>query len=148
MGVEAAGEGVSTGHHSATLTAGRPGVLHGSMSYLLQDADGQVLPGALHFGRSRLSRRRCPDTAGCATPAGCTIEAVGDREALDAFQLFARLEGIIPALETAHAIAWIHRARARWGADDIVLLNLSGRGDKDVAYVATMTAAAAPGTTA
>ncbi|HET9134787.1 MAG TPA: tryptophan synthase subunit beta [Gemmatimonadales bacterium] len=137
VGVEAAGEGISTGMHSATLTAGVPGVLHGAMSYLLQDADGQVAPA--HSVSAGLDYPGVgPEHSWLRDTGRVRYESVDDREALAGFQSFARLEGIIPALETAHAIAWIERARAQWTADDIVLLCLSGRGDKDVAHVASV----------
>jgi tryptophan synthase beta chain len=135
VGVEAAGEGIATGHHSATLSAGRPGVLHGSMSYLLQDADGQVLPA--HSISAGLDYPGVgPEHSWLHDERRVEYHSVDDREALAAFQLMARLEGIIPALETAHAIAWMTRSVGRWTRDEVVLLCLSGRGDKDVAHVA------------
>jgi tryptophan synthase beta chain len=135
IGVEAAGEGIATGHHSATLSAGRPGVLHGSMSYLLQDVDGQVLPA--HSISAGLDYPGVgPEHSWLHDERRVGYHAVDDREALAAFQLMARLEGIIPALETAHAIAWMTRSEGRWAPEQIVLLCLSGRGDKDVAHVA------------
>jgi tryptophan synthase beta chain len=138
IGVEAAGEGIASGHHSATLSAGRPGVLHGSMSYLLQDADGQVLPA--HSISAGLDYPGVgPEHSWLRDERRVAYHAVDDREALAAFQLMARLEGIIPALETAHAIAWLVRSAGRWARDHVVLLCLSGRGDKDVAHVAAMT---------
>jgi tryptophan synthase beta chain len=136
IGVEAAGEGIASGRHSATLSAGTPGVLHGSMSYLLQDADGQVLPA--HSVSAGLDYPGVgPEHSWLHDEGRVAYFAVDDREALAAFQLMARLEGIIPALETAHAIAWISRSRGRWTRDQAVLLCLSGRGDKDVAHVAS-----------
>ena len=135
VGVEAAGEGVHTARHSATLTAGRPGVLHGSLSYLLQDADGQVAPA--HSVSAGLDYPGVgPEHSWLRDTGRVEYHAVDDDEALDAFQRFSRLEGIIPALETSHAIAWIIRSRGRWAADEAVLLCVSGRGDKDVAHVA------------
>ncbi|MGH7531738.1 MAG: tryptophan synthase subunit beta [Gemmatimonadales bacterium] len=135
VGVEAAGEGIATGRHSATLTVGSPGVLHGSMSYLLQDADGQVLPA--HSVSAGLDYPGVgPEHSWLKDGGRVTYDAVTDREALAGFHRLAELEGIIPALETAHAVAWIERSRGRWGADELVLLCLSGRGDKDVAHVA------------
>jgi len=135
VGVEAAGEGIASGRHSATLSAGQPGVLHGSMSYLLQDADGQVLPA--HSISAGLDYPGVgPEHSWLRDEGRVRYEAINDTQALDAFQLMARLEGIIPALETAHAIAWMVQARGRWNADQVVLLCLSGRGDKDVAHVA------------
>jgi len=142
VGVEAAGEGVSTGHHSATLTAGEPGVLHGALSYLLQDADGQVLPA--HSVSAGLDYPGVgPEHSWLKDAGRVRYESVTDAEALAGFQRLARLEGIIPALETAHAVAWIERVRAEWKRDDLVLLCLSGRGDKDVAHVAGLLGGAA-----
>ncbi len=135
VGIEAAGEGVASGHHSATLSVGQPGVLHGSMSYLLQDADGQVLPA--HSVSAGLDYPGVgPEHSWLHDEGRVKYHAVGDADALAAFQLMARLEGIIPALETAHAIAWLAQSRGRWESSDAVLLCLSGRGDKDVAHVA------------
>ncbi|HEX5385975.1 MAG TPA: tryptophan synthase subunit beta [Gemmatimonadales bacterium] len=137
VGVEAAGEGIASGHHSATLSAGSPGVLHGSLSYLLQDADGQVLPA--HSVSAGLDYPGVgPEHSWLRDSGRVRYESASDREALDAFQLVARLEGIIPALETAHAFAWVMRERGRWGADEPVLVCLSGRGDKDVAHAAAL----------
>ena len=137
VGVEAAGDGVASGRHSATLSAGRPGVLHGSMSYLLQDADGQVV--AAHSVSAGLDYPGVgPEHSWHKDSGRVTYEAVTDAEALAGFRRLSELEGIIPALETAHAVAWIERSRGRWAAEDVVLLCLSGRGDKDVAHVAAL----------
>jgi tryptophan synthase beta chain len=137
VGVEAAGEGIATGRHSATLSAGRPGVLHGSMSYLLQDADGQVSPA--HSVSAGLDYPGVgPEHSWLRDTGRVRYDAVTDRDALDAFQLVCRTEGIIPALETAHAFAWVRGQRGRWRADAPVLICLSGRGDKDVAHVAAL----------
>ena len=138
VGVEAAGEGVESGRHSATLTAGRPGVLHGSMSYLLQDDDGQITEA--HSVSAGLDYPGVgPEHSWLKDRGRVAYESVTDAEALGGFRRLAELEGIIPALETAHAVAWIERERARWTPGDIVLLCLSGRGDKDVAHVAALT---------
>src|SRR6185295_11241884 len=119
------------------LSAGRPGVLHGSMSYLLQDEDGQVAHA--HSVSAGLDYPGVgPEHSWLHDTGRVQYESVGDREALDAFRLMARLEGIIPALETAHAIAWIARSAGRWQPGETVLLCLSGRGDKDVAHVAAL----------
>lgn len=135
VGVEAAGEGLTTTRHSATLTLGRPGVLHGAMSYLLQDADGQVAPA--HSVSAGLDYPGVgPEHAWLRDEGRVTYAAVDDASALGAFRTFAELEGIIPALETSHAIGWLLEGRPRGELDDIVLLCLSGRGDKDVAHVA------------
>ena len=137
VGVEAAGEGIASGHHSATLGAGRPGVLHGSLSYLLQDADGQVAPA--HSVSAGLDYPGVgPEHSWLRDTGRVRYESATDAEALAAFQRVCRTEGIIPALETAHAFAWVARARARWRPDDLVLVCLSGRGDKDVAHVAKL----------
>jgi tryptophan synthase beta chain len=135
VGVEAAGRGLDTEEHSASLLRGRPGVLHGTLSYLLQDQDGQVHPAhsisaGLDYPGVGPEHAWLKDT-GRATYVACT-----DDDALAAFGLMARLEGVIPALETAHAVAWIVSQRGRWAADEPVLLCVSGRGDKDVAQVA------------
>ncbi len=141
VGVEAAGEGIATGHHSATLSAGRPGVLHGTLSYLLQDADGQVSPA--HSVSAGLDYPGVgPEHSFLRDSTRVEYSAIGDTDALDAFQRFTRLEGIIPALETAHAIAWIRQEQPRWQPDDLVVLCLSGRGDKDVSHVAALLEAA------
>jgi tryptophan synthase beta chain len=137
VGVEAAGRGIATGHHSATLTAGSPGVLHGSLSYLLQDADGQVAPA--HSVSAGLDYPGVgPEHSWLRDTGRVRYESATDTEALDAFQALCRLEGIIPALETAHALAWVRRSKGRWAADESVLVCLSGRGDKDVAHVADL----------
>jgi tryptophan synthase beta chain len=135
VGVEAAGEGISTGHHSATLSAGTPGVLHGSLSYLLQDADGQVSPA--HSISAGLDYPGVgPEHSYLRDVGRVSYETATDAEALDAFQALCRLEGIIPALESAHALAWVRRAAGTFPPDAVVLVCLSGRGDKDVAHVA------------
>jgi tryptophan synthase beta chain len=137
VGVEAAGEGIATGHHAATLSAGTPGVLHGCLSYLLQDGDGQVMPA--HSVSAGLDYPGVgPEHSWLRDTGRVRYEAVTDREALDGLQALCRLEGIIPALETAHALAWLRRVRGRYAAADLVLVCLSGRGDKDVAHVAKL----------
>jgi tryptophan synthase beta chain len=139
VGVEAAGEGVATHKHAATLGAGRPGVFHGSKSYLLQDADGQVQPA--HSVSAGLDYPGVgPEHAYLKDTGRVLYEAVTDREALEAFAALSRLEGILPALESAHAIAWVMKSRR--ASDELILVNLSGRGDKDVAMVAELTGAA------
>jgi tryptophan synthase beta chain len=142
VGVEAAGEGLGTARHAASLERGRPGVFHGSFSYLLQDADGQVQPA--HSVSAGLDYPGVgPEHAYLKDTGRVLYEAVTDREALDAFAGLSRLEGIVPALESAHAVAWVlgRRGGGHWRAGDIVLINLSGRGDKDVAMVADLTGA-------
>jgi tryptophan synthase beta chain len=137
VGVEAAGEGIESGHHSATLGAGSPGVLHGSLSYLLQDADGQVAPA--HSVSAGLDYPGVgPEHSYLRDSGRVAYESATDAEALDAFQVVCRLEGIIPALEPAHAFAWVRRMAGHWPAGALVLVCLSGRGDKDVAHVAQL----------
>ena len=137
VGVEAGGEGIASGQHSATLGAGRPGVLHGSFSYLLQDGDGQVSPA--HSVSAGLDYPGVgPEHSWLRDTGRVRYESASDAEALDAFQVVCRTEGIIPALETAHAFAWVRANRGRWAADAPVLICLSGRGDKDVAHVAAL----------
>jgi tryptophan synthase beta chain len=137
IGVEAAGQGIETGHHSATLSAGSPGVLHGSLSYLLQDADGQVAPA--HSVSAGLDYPGVgPEHSWLRDTGRVRYQSATDAEALDAFQALSRLEGIIPALEPAHALAWVRRSRGHWTSDQPVLVCLSGRGDKDVAHVAAL----------
>ena len=141
VGVEAAGEGLASGHHAASLARGRPGVFHGSLSYLLQNADGQVQPA--HSVSAGLDYPGVgPEHAYLKDSGRVLYEAVTDRQALDAFAALSRLEGILPALESAHAVAWVMGRRGHWHGDDVVLINLSGRGDKDVAMVADLTGAA------
>jgi tryptophan synthase beta chain len=135
IGVEAAGEGLASGRHSASLSAGRPGVLHGALSYLLQDDDGQVSPA--HSVSAGLDYPGVgPEHSMLRDSGRATYVSVTDEEALDAFARLARLEGIIPALESAHAIAWVLREGARFRGAGPIVVNLSGRGDKDVAQVA------------
>jgi tryptophan synthase beta chain len=137
VGVEAAGEGLDTGRHSASLTVGTPGVLHGSLSYLLQDAKGQVINA--HSVSAGLDYPGVgPEHAWLKESGRATYVSVTDREALRGFALLSRGEGIIPALETSHAIAWVAAQAGRWRADEPVLVCLSGRGDKDVVQVSEM----------
>jgi tryptophan synthase beta chain len=137
IGVEAGGEGIETGRHSATLCAGDAGVLHGTLSYLLQDADGQVLP--THSISAGLDYPGVgPEHAMLHDEKRVTYTAVNDPDVLDAFRFLSRKEGIIPALESAHAVAWVMKNADRFDPDDVVVINLSGRGDKDVAEVAAL----------
>jgi tryptophan synthase beta chain len=141
VGVEAAGEGVETPRHAASLGRGTPGVFHGSLSYLLQDADGQVQPA--HSVSAGLDYPGVgPEHAYLRDLGRVLYESVTDNQALSAFAALARLEGIVPALESAHAVAWVLAGAGRWPAGGLVLINLSGRGDKDVALVAQQTGAA------
>jgi len=134
IGVEAAGEGLSTERHSASLSRGKPGVLHGSLSYLLQDEAGQVHPA--HSISAGLDYPGVgPEHSYLKETGRATYVAVDDAAALQGLTLLSRLEGIIPALEAAHAVAWMSAERGRWAPSDHVLLCVSGRGDKDVAQV-------------
>jgi len=134
VGVEAAGRGLDTGHHSASLSRGRPGVLHGSLSYLLQDEHGQVHPA--HSISAGLDYPGVgPEHAWWKDSGRAEYVSVTDDEALAGLALLSRLEGIIPALETAHAIAWMDNVRGRWTPDEHVIVCVSGRGDKDVAQL-------------
>jgi tryptophan synthase beta chain len=131
VGVEAAGEGVETGKHAATLTMGSPGVLHGSFSYLLQDDDGQVIdPHSISAGLDYPGIG--PEHAFLKEGGRAEYAAVTDQAALDAFVRVSRLEGIIPALETAHALAHLETLAPTLPTGSRIVLNFSGRGDKDV----------------
>ena len=137
VGCEAAGEGIATGRHAATLTVGTPGVLHGTLSYLLQDAAGQVHPA--HSISAGLDYPGVgPEHAWLKLTGRATYVPITDDEALEGLRLLSRLEGIIPALETAHAVAWIANNRGRWAPDEPVLLCVSGRGDKDVGTISQL----------
>jgi tryptophan synthase beta chain len=135
IGIEAAGEGLDSGRHAASLTRGTPGVLHGAFSYLLQDAAGQVHPA--HSISAGLDYPGVgPEHSWLKESGRAAYFAVNDRDALAGVDMLAKDEGIIPALETAHAVAWVVAQQGRWRADEPVLLCLSGRGDKDVAQIA------------
>ena len=139
VGVEAAGRGPTFGEHAATLSYGKPGVLHGSFSYVLQDDDGQTAP--VHSVSAGLDYPGVgPEHSFWRDSGRVRYTSVTDQEALEAFTLCARLEGILPALETAHAIVETMRVAAKRGKDDVVVLCFSGRGDKDCAEVARLTA--------
>jgi tryptophan synthase beta chain len=135
IGVEAAGHGIETGEHAASLSAGRPGVLHGSYSYLLQDDSGQVIE--THSISAGLDYPGVgPEHAFLKDSERARYESVTDAEALAAFQRLCLTEGIIPALESSHAIAYVEKLAPRLSKDEIVLVCLSGRGDKDLETVA------------
>ena len=137
IGVEAAGLGLETGKHAASLTGGRPGVLHGSYSYLLQTPDGQVLTA--HSISAGLDYPGVgPEHSALHEAKRVAYHSVTDEEALRAFRRLARLEGIICALESAHALAYLEKLMPQTSADQIVVLCLSGRGDKDVQQVASL----------
>lgn len=135
IGVEAAGEGLATGKHAASLCAGTPGVLHGNRTYLLQDANGQIIE--THSISAGLDYPGVgPEHAWLKDSARAEYVAVTDDEALRAFHELCRLEGIIPALESSHAVAYATKIAPTLGRDAILLVNLSGRGDKDMHTVA------------
>ncbi|MFI5307167.1 MAG: tryptophan synthase subunit beta [Polyangiales bacterium] len=134
IGVEAAGEGVETGKHAATLGKGRPGVLHGMRSYVLQDAGGQITE--THSISAGLDYPSVgPEHAFLKDSGRAEYRSVTDREALDAFRMLCRLEGIIPALESSHAIAYLRKLSGTLRAEQNVVVCLSGRGDKDLQTV-------------
>jgi len=134
IGVEAEGQGITSGKHAASLSAGSPGVLHGAHSYLLQDDNGQITethsiaPGLDYPGVS-------PEHSYYKETGRVTYVTVNDKEALEAFQLLTTTEGIIPALESAHAIAHVVKIAPEMGRDTLMVVNLSGRGDKDLDIV-------------
>ncbi|HEX9449414.1 MAG TPA: tryptophan synthase subunit beta [Dongiaceae bacterium] len=134
-GVEAGGDGVETGRHAASLTGGRPGVLHGNRTYLLQNEDGQIADA--HSISAGLDYPGIgPEHAWLHDMKRVTYVSATDQETLAAFQLCSALEGIIPALEPAHAIAYVTKLAPTLGRDNLLVLNLSGRGDKDIFAVA------------
>ena len=137
VGVEAGGEGVQTGRHAARFEGGSPGVLHGTRTYLLQDAWGQVLE--THSVSAGLDDPAVgPEHAMLKDQGRIEFTSATDTEALEAFHRLSELEGIIPALESSHAVAWAMREVPTLPSSQLVLLNLSGRGDKDVRQVAAM----------
>jgi len=135
IGVEAAGDGIATGRHAASLLAGRPGVLHGNRTYLLQDADGQIIE--THSVSAGLDYPGVgPEHAWLKDTGRAEYVPITDDEALAAFHDCCRIEGIIPALESAHALAYATKLAATMDKEKILLVNLSGRGDKDMNTVA------------
>ena len=137
IGVEAAGEGVDSDKHAATLTQGRVGVLHGAMSYLLQDEDGQVVEA--HSISAGLDYPGVgPEHSYLKETQRAEYYSVTDKQALAAFQLMSQLEGIIPALETAHAFAYLDTLCPQLEGSPRIVINCSGRGDKDVQTVAKL----------
>jgi tryptophan synthase beta chain len=134
VGVEAAGESLVSGHHAAPLSAGRPGVLHGSYSYLMQDEDGQVL--STHSISAGLDYPGVgPEHSFLRDTGRAEYRAVTDAQAVAALHSLCRLEGIIPALESSHALHTAAELAAGLGAGEVVLVCLSGRGDKDLSSV-------------
>ncbi|HNR10347.1 MAG TPA: tryptophan synthase subunit beta, partial [Nitrosomonas europaea] len=134
-GVEAGGEGIASGRHAAPLTAGRPGVLHGNRTYLMEDDDGQIIE--THSISAGLDYPGVgPEHAWLKDCGRAEYVAVTDDEALAAFHALCRFEGIIPALESSHALAYAAKLAPTLNKDQLLLVNLSGRGDKDMATVA------------
>jgi len=137
FGVEAAGHGLESGEHAASLCAGRPGVLHGCRTYLMDNADGQIIE--THSVSAGLDYPGVgPEHSWLKDTGRAQYVGITDKEALDAFHKLTRLEGILPALESAHAVAYGLKLAATMRPDQTILINLSGRGDKDVATVATL----------
>ncbi len=137
VGVEAAGEGIATGHHAAPLSAGRVGVLHGNRTYLMQDEDGQIIE--THSISAGLDYPGVgPEHAYLKDIHRAEYDSVTDDEAMDAFRVLNRTEGIMPALESSHALAWVMKHAPSLGQDQVVVINLSGRGDKDILTVAQL----------
>jgi tryptophan synthase beta chain len=135
IGVEAAGHGLESGKHAATLSTGKPGVLHGNRTYLLQDENGQIIE--THSISAGLDYPGVgPEHAWLKDNGRAEYVSVTDDEALKAFNDLCRLEGIIPALESSHALAYAAKMAPRLSQDQILLVNLSGRGDKDMHTVA------------
>ena len=136
-GVEAAGEGITSGHHAATLCAGKPGVLHGNRTYLLETEDGQITE--THSISAGLDYPGVgPEHAFLKDSGRARYVAITDQEALAAFHELTRLEGIMPALESSHALAYAKKLAPELGKDKIIVINLSGRGDKDIHTVANI----------
>jgi len=134
-GVEAAGEGIETGKHAASLSGGRPGVLHGNRTYLLQNEDGQIIDA--HSISAGLDYPGIgPEHAWLHDAGRVNYVSATDKEALDAFQLCARAEGIIPALEPSHALAYVSKIAGKLPKDHLIVMNMCGRGDKDIFAVA------------
>jgi tryptophan synthase beta chain len=135
VGVEAGGKGIGTGKHAATISAGKAGILHGTKSYVLQDKDGQItethsISAGLDYPGVGPEHSYLKDTG------RATYVTIDDGEALAGFQLLCRTEGITPALESAHAVAYAAKLAGQIGRDQTIVVNLSGRGDKDMGIVA------------
>jgi tryptophan synthase beta chain len=137
FGVEAAGSGIETGKHAAPLNDGQPGILHGAKSYLMQDKNGQVID--THSISAGLDYPGVgPEHSNLKDSGRAKYLAVNDEETLRAFHMVTRLEGIMPALETAHAFAALDYLTDTFSSTDNIVVNVSGRGDKDINTVATM----------
>jgi tryptophan synthase beta chain len=136
-GVEGGGEGIASGRHAAPLCAGRPGVLHGNRTYLMSDNDGQII--ATHSVSAGLDYPGVgPEHAMLKDAGRASYVSVTDDEALQAFHELTRTEGIMPALESSHALAYVRKLAPTMNRDQIVIVNLSGRGDKDIHTVAAL----------
>ena len=137
VGVEAEGEGIATGHHAATLCTGRPGVLHGNRTYLLETDDGQITE--THSISAGLDYPGVgPEHAWLKDSGRAQYVSITDKEALESFHELTRIEGIMPALESSHALAYAKKLAPQLGKDKIMVVNLSGRGDKDIHTVANL----------
>lgn len=137
IGVEAAGDGIETGHHAAPLCAGKPGVLHGNRTYLMEDQDGQIIE--THSISAGLDYPGVgPEHSWLKDTGRAQYVAVTDEEALEAFHTVTRTEGIMPALESSHALAYVTKLAPTMKKDQLIIVNLSGRGDKDIHTVATL----------
>ena len=135
FGVEAGGHGIDTGHHAAPLNLGRPGILHGNRTYLMQDDDGQIIH--THSVSAGLDYPGVgPEHAWLKDIGRVNYVAVTDEEALTSFRELTRTEGIMPALESSHALAYVKKLAPTMTTDQIIVVNLSGRGDKDIHTVA------------
>ena len=136
-GVEGGGDGVATGRHAAPLCDGKPGVLHGNRTYLMEDSDGQIIE--THSISAGLDYPGVgPEHAWLKDSGRASYVAITDTEALDAFHALTTTEGIMPALESSHALAYTAKLAANMDSDRIVIVNLSGRGDKDVHTIAAL----------
>jgi tryptophan synthase beta chain len=137
IGVEAGGLGAQLGQHAATLCKGKPGVLHGCLTYVLQDDDGQT--AIVHSASAGLDYPGVgPEHSYWKDSGRVEYHSITDEEALEGFQLLAQTEGILPALESSHAIAQVKKLAPKLGKDQIIVINLSGRGDKDCQEVARL----------
>jgi tryptophan synthase beta chain len=135
VGIEAAGHGIASGEHAASLTGGKPGILHGNKTYLLQDEDGQITEA--HSISAGLDYPGIgPEHSWLHESGRVDYVPITDRQALEAFQLCCQLEGIIPALESAHALAALPELTKTLDEDKLLVVNVSGRGDKDIFTVA------------
>jgi tryptophan synthase beta chain len=135
VGVEAAGDGIETGRHSAPLSAGRPGVLHGNRTYLIEDDDGEIIE--THSISAGLDYPGVgPEHAWLKDSGRAQYVAITDTEAMEGFHTLTRMEGIIPALESSHAVAYAMKLAPTMNKDQQILINLSGRGDKDINTIA------------